>query len=729
MVSRVVWSAALLVLGGCHIVFGFEREPEPPPVPGEWAMVASGIAQSCAIQTEGSLWCWGDNGFGQLGLGPAADVEVKTPQRVGDEIWLSVAAGAAHTCGIRDDGSLWCWGYNGYGQLGDNSRVNRSEPVRVGTQTWKVVGLGEYTTCAIRDDESLWCWGYNASGQVGDGTANERGEPTLIDGNRNWTSLSLSLLHSCAITEEHQLWCWGYGPFGVPGYTLEATPVQLGQGDEWTAVGTMIGTTCGLTAGQVRCWGENDAAQLGDGTMDAHAAPAPIATDRTDWVQLAMRWRTACAIASDRTMACWGENRRGQLGSDTALPIQATPHVIDETWKHASPSLLHTCAVDGSSHLFCTGGNGSGQRGDGTGGSVLEPVMIPGTWSAVAASDAFACGISANRLFCWGDNDRGQLGEGTVFARQVPTATSMPSPTPKLALGARHVCDVDTAGKLYCWGDNREYQLSVSTKDHETTPVLVANPQFSSVGAIAAYDHSCAQGTDSKIYCWGFNGYGQLGRGSAGPSAPTIVPVVDATSGTALPFGIVTAGATFGCGTINTYVYCWGFNAKGQLGIGSTTNAPRATLTGQTATKLDGGAEHACLINGSNQLMCWGSNASGQLGDGSTMPMRTTPTLVASTGWTSVSAGAEHTCAIRNDNSLWCWGGNNRGALGNGTRTATNAPVTRLGTAQWLTVSAGAGYTCGIQMNGSLWCWGAALWGQLGTGTAWSSSFVQIGKP
>jgi len=733
MVSRACRLALLfLALGGCDRVWGLEREPEPPPVPGEWAQVAAGFSHSCAIQSDGSLWCWGDNGLGQVGTG-STEAEIKTPQRVGDGAWTDVGAGVAHTCGLRDDHSLWCWGYNAFGQLGDGTHVAHDEPVRIGSKEWIALGVGEYTTCAIRDDHSLWCWGVNTSGQVGDGTKTERTEPTLIDSDHTWVGLSVSLAHGCALTDDHAMWCWGYGPFGTTMYTYELLPVQMEPGTEWTAVGTMIGSTCGITNGEVRCWGQNEVGQLGDGTQDARGASVPVAIDRADWVRLETRWHTACAITMDNTMACWGENRRGQIGDDTAKPVQTTPHVLADPWRDVAPAPNHALAIDASAHLYTTGANSSGQRGNGKGGSVLAPTKIEGTWTAIAASESFACGINTNRLFCWGDNERGQLGDGTVVPRQVPTETPLTNPSPKLAVGAQHACDVDASGKLWCWGENSSHQLGTSPNQLETLPTAVNSPMFASgTKDVTAYEHTCATGVDNRTYCWGLNTSGQLGRNTTGGSSGMISPVVE-TSGTPMQFSSVAAGTAFGCGIYNSSLYCWGANGRGQLGNGGTTPTPYATYVGvaPSGSKLDAGAEHACVISPTTLLLyCWGNNLSGQLGDASTVAMRAAPTPVnGSATWSEVSAGARHTCAIREDKSLWCWGDNLRGALGNGSRVSTNAPGARLGMAAWKAVSAGADFTCGIQMDGSLWCWGATTTGQLGLGGVWSAGYEQIEAP
>lgn len=718
------------LLAGCDSVWGLERPPDPPPVPGEWASVTSGLLHACAIQTDGSLWCWGESEYGRLGLGPGIDLEITRPQRVGAAAWTTVGGGNEHTCGIRDDQTLWCWGNNTNGQLGDTTRLRRDEPVQIGTEKWKALGVGEFTTCAIRADDSLWCWGLNIVGQVGDGTTTERTEPTLVDATRTWTSVSVARAHSCALTADHQIWCWGAGPFPPSSVPNHPTPVRLEPAVEWTAVQTMFGVTCGITVGEVRCWGTNDAGQLGDGTTIDRAIAAPIASARTDFVRLASRTRTACAFTPDDAMVCWGENRHGQLGSDTAAPIQTSPYEADGAWKRYAPGLMHACAIDGNAHLVCTGGNSRGQRGDGAGGSVLAPVAIPGRWTAVAASEVHTCAISRDtqRSSCWGANDSGQLGDGTVLARQVPTQVSLIANATQLAVGRRHTCEVTSADGLQCWGENRDFQLATSLTPFAPSPVRVLDAQITNPTAVAAFDQSCAIGAGGRALCWGRNDFGQLGRGLAGASTAVIAPVVDA--GNMAPvFSTLTAGDGFTCGTSSASVYCWGANGRGQLGVLDTTPRLRATSLAAVATSLDAGKSHACLVSPSDALYCWGDNTNGQLGLGPGQDMRTDPAPIGAKVWRSVSAGESHTCAIKSDNSLWCWGRNARGALGTGTRTSTDEPVTRIGTASWKSVTAGADYTCGIQADDTMWCWGVADWGQLGTGTAWSSRWVEIAVP
>jgi alpha-tubulin suppressor-like RCC1 family protein len=144
--------------------------------PDDWVAIGPGGFHTCAIREEGALWCWGGNLFGNLGIGRTGG-DLPTPQAVRpDERWRAVAGGEAHGCAIRDDGALFCWGQNVSGQLGVGDRLDHDEPTRVrapGTDDWVGLGLGRAHSCAVRSDRTLWCWGDNAEGQVGIGTVTQ----------------------------------------------------------------------------------------------------------------------------------------------------------------------------------------------------------------------------------------------------------------------------------------------------------------------------------------------------------------------------------------------------------------------------------------------------------------------------------------------------------------------------------------------------------------------------
>ena len=194
-----------------------------------WTVVAPGLWHTMAIKSDGSLWAWGYNGYGQLGNGTMLGEFV--PKQIGtDTNWSDVAAGELHTVAIKTDGSLWAWGYNGYGQLGDGTNIDKNIPTRIGIGSdWAVVAAGggedyfgmsssDYTL-AIKTNGSLWAWGSNGYGQLGDGTNIDKNIPTRIGTDTNWAEavVSAGSMHNMAIKSDGSLWAWGYNGGGQHG--------------------------------------------------------------------------------------------------------------------------------------------------------------------------------------------------------------------------------------------------------------------------------------------------------------------------------------------------------------------------------------------------------------------------------------------------------------------------------------------------------------------------------
>jgi len=207
------------------------------------ADVRVGVQFSCALRTDASLWCWGANSAGQLGNGTTTDSLI--PVRAGATTWnwTSVIAGGYHGCGIRRDGTLWCWGYNAHGQLGNGSTDGTSTPTQVAGQDWVMVRAGIGHTCGVQGNGSLWCWGDNQFGGLGNGTQSDSAVPVEVVG-MDWVSVAAGAWHTCGIKADHSLWCWGHNADGQlgNGTTEESlTPVQVG-GAAWSNVSAGVAT-------------------------------------------------------------------------------------------------------------------------------------------------------------------------------------------------------------------------------------------------------------------------------------------------------------------------------------------------------------------------------------------------------------------------------------------------------------------------------------------------------
>ncbi len=293
---------------------------------GTWQQVAASTGHTCGVRTDGLLWCWGRNGSGQLGLGDTTNRT--TTARVGSATdWQQVSANGVHTCGVRTDGSLWCWGSNGWGQLGLGDMMERHAPARVGSATdWRQVAAGYSHTCGVWTDGSLWCWGWNQFGQLGLGDTTNRTTTARVGSATDWQQVSTSKSHTCGVRMDGSLWCWGSNGQGQLGQgdsgwgTERTMPARVGSVTDWQQVSAGYSHTCGVrTDGSLWCWGGNVDGQLGLGDTTRRREPTRVGS-ATDWRQVgAAGGSHTCGVRTDGSLWCWGSNVDGQLGLGDAM--------------------------------------------------------------------------------------------------------------------------------------------------------------------------------------------------------------------------------------------------------------------------------------------------------------------------------------------------------------------------------------------------------------------------
>ncbi len=283
---------------------------------------------SLGLQTNGTLWAWGLNDLGQLGLGLAGSPQ-RLPVRIGlDTNWVQAEAGATHVVALQRDGSLWTWGGNAAGQLGLGTSVNSSSPVRVGTDSaWVEVRAGGSYSLARRADGTIWAWGGNTNAQLGLGHRTSQRTPVQIGTSTNWAALSAGVVHSLALRTDGTLWSWGrnnYGQLGTGGATNSTRPVRVGNHNDWQVMEAGFGHSLAIkTNGALFAWGANWFGQLGNGTngwkSNTNGAnqrlPVAIATN--------LAWQAIDAsshslgLALDGSVWAWGWNGHGQIGGGT----------------------------------------------------------------------------------------------------------------------------------------------------------------------------------------------------------------------------------------------------------------------------------------------------------------------------------------------------------------------------------------------------------------------------
>jgi alpha-tubulin suppressor-like RCC1 family protein len=636
--------------------------------------------------------------------------------------WTSVAAGAFHTCGIQADHSLWCFGDNGTGQAGLANVEESPAPMKVGDAMWSAVSSLKNHTCGIQRDGSLWCWGDNGVGELGTvSTVTQAFAPLPVATGTTWRMVSAQVTHTCAIRDDQTLWCWGDNTNGqlATGDTTGATvPTHIANDPGgWIAVAGGDAHTCAVRSdGTLWCWGDNMAGEAGLGAVSGTLVPMQVGT-ATDWTSVVAGNSHTCGLRGDKAY-CWGDNFDGTLG-DGSFTRQTTPVPVaaSASWTSLIAGLRNTCGLQSDGSLWCWGNSDTGQLAQATAAGV--PVQLAGAWTAAAAGTGHTCAIdSVAGLWCVGLNGAGQLGDGTGGSVAAPVLIDATGWT-DVELGTQDSCGLQS-GALSCWGSNQVGELGDGTGKPKQAPESVA---ASGVSAVAVnYSHSCRL-LGSTLYCVGNNGYGNLGDNS---TSDAVVPVRVASPPSTWSSAAV--GTSFSCGIDSAAnLYCWGRNNLDQVGDGSTTMRTVPVKIGVNYTAVGTGDTYACGITG-GKAACWGYGLSGQLGLGMTSSMVDTPTAVVDNHtFTALGVGYYHSCAIDTARALWCWGDDTFGELGDGGNTTIGTPV-QAGGSSWTRVASGWFHTCGIQSGGSLWCWGYNSRGQLGDGTRNSHNGpVQIG--
>lgn len=329
----------------------------------------------------------------------------------------------------------------------------------------------------------------------------------------------------------------------------------------------------------------------------------------------------------------------------------------------------HSCGITDEARLMCWGDNGLGQLGTGPGRGSYWPVGVSGlsSVSAVAVSNYYSCAIAGGKIWCWGENHAGQLGTGDREMRPVPTEVHGPwgagAFATAVSTGLEHACAI-VEGGLWCWGDNGYGQIGDGSGSDRLTPVQIW-PGNTAFDAVSLGDlHSCAL-NGGKLYCWGNNAHGELGDGSLlSRTTPTLTQGFPAD----VPVQLVDAGSQHACATAGGKAYCWGDNTYGQLGddtvISRSIAAPvGGALAGVNSIESTGAGEfNSCAVAGNGATWCWGSNDAGQLGSGPALADSKTPVAVNGSHG-RIQVGAWHVCATGSTGAT-CWGGNWFGQCG-----------------------------------------------------------------
>jgi len=335
-----------------------DAEPDGGPPPLRFVDLAVGFRHGCALREDGAVYCWGDNAFGQIGDGSREDRLTPVRATAAPADIDSIESNYELVCAIREDRTISCWGSSSAELAAADTVADASE-----------IAVGGHHVCVRYPGGQVACWGRNAEGQLGDGTTTTRTALTDVMGLSDATAISAGNWHSCAIRNSGEIVCWGTNSSGQLGdgsgmNQLAPSPVATTGAGRLVSAG--LSHSCAIMEGmgEIRCWGHNAYGQLGDGTTAPR--PTPVTAMGIEAISIAAwgDWHV-CAVRVGGQVACWGANSQGQLGTTMA---SITPSDIDITVPavHVESGRMHSCMLAEDGSVFCWGRNDSGQIGDGT---------------------------------------------------------------------------------------------------------------------------------------------------------------------------------------------------------------------------------------------------------------------------------------------------------------------------------------------------------------------------
>ena len=692
--------------------------------------ISGGFSHSCALDSEGGVWCWGNGANGRLGNDASTDKDHAVEVVDGDSSAtaltgiVQIGGASASPCALTEEGGVVCWGKGNDGHLGNNSNADKDHPVDVvasGTDTTPLSGIvkisqssASYHTCALTEEGDVVCWGKGGNGQLGNGNNANKNHPVAVVTSETVTTplggivqVTTGANHTCALTDQTGVKCWGKGSNGQLGnksstdtnYPVDVVDDNSAPLTGVVQIGTGSGYTCALLeAGGVVCWGYNSDGQLGNGgaTERDHAVKV-LEKESSPFVlsgilQISAGYGHACALNSDGEVLCWGNGWNGRLGNNST-DDQLTPvKVIANT--NDPPAIFNVGVWRGEYRCY---------EDDGTceinPDSILRPVLTGAREDASATPAVKVLGVEEGEVItlhldanCSGES----IGTGTVGTEAneitITPTTGLAAKENRIYAKVGSLCSASGADYTYTGGRDR---IAGAGEDISTnrTPTLTVN-LLSNGDKVSI--HKSPDCSDTA-----------LGSGTA--------------TGASLDVTLSDLGNT---GSHTLYL------KQGDVCHPRGLGYKLANYIGESS-RVGGGDDYVCAVTNAGGVKCWGRGYLGRLGNNATADTDAPDDVdvvngdndnnTALSGIVQVSTGGSHACALTFEGNVVCWGYGLSGRLGNDGSAQKDHPVYVVasnGSSNLLDsivqIDAGSDHTCALTSAGGVKCWGTGNSGQLG---------------
>lgn len=725
------------------------------------AQIASGYravrgarGHMCGVRTDNKMDCWGSTMYAT----GSTFLELTAKEITGAANIKDIAEGYAdHTCYIDTANNLFCFGPNGYRQLGNGTTTPSSTPVQVPGSNFKKVAVGVNFTCIIDSADKVQCFGSNSESTAGQPASTSVNTPTVHASITKALDIAAGYRIACAIDEVsgvRTVKCWGktesasnHIPVAITGLPADISSLSVNG-----SVAADVRHGCGLSEqGLVYCWGSNFRSRRGLASGAVTWTAANPVSLPVKAVKVQAGTDTSCAVGEDKNLYCWGSGlpstQSANQYQESYVPVKL--NIAGDLVTDLQLTETSSCAVITSSRIKCWGVNKRGEMGNGhmadtTRTTALNAASSFDKYTQVATGLFTTCALKANKtVTCWGNNDWGQLGNGSHSTYSRPQYTLPISSIKKVVGHSSHFCALTTGGGVYCWGANSNGQignnLATTPTDKVLAPFLIpANYTNGGTGLAAGvrdiavgYNHSCAITALGGLTCWGNNSRGEVGHTDTANSFSYPQNIASLSSGIeSVALGINNSCAVKNSGATKQ-VYCWGVNQNnmlaGTIPAGTFTSTPQLidTITTTKEIKIFMGYEGGCYIH-DGTTKCWGYRNIFKA-----MPVDVAydtyinvPTAVPTlSGATDLALNLYTGCAIFTTGKVKCWGADHSGIVRPGLDswawigTPEEPPATQYGQVTAMALGMTLNYTipihaCAVTSLGDLKCWGSSTYGE-----------------